>query len=201
MSVLNYMQQPALHPRLVAGVCCSRSHFQAHGLELGEVLEPGLAAELIGELRQLPLGPHLVTAPHARGFHWRCDVELPAVFAPQAFQALFRLQRFLDEDVPGLVGRILDQPLRSAQPGVIRLCSFRRGAWYEEEEGEGIRFVLALTGGVWPADWGGQLQWGGTSQALGWDRLLVLPEGIPMSISLLKRQVSTLFVSGELEPV
>jgi len=165
-----------------------------HHLE--PALPDGQAAELAAAAALLPLQPHAIQSPVAAGVCWRCDLALPAPGDLRAPRALAALRPLLEETIPALASRALGRTLRPARPGVGSFWALRKGAWYARAASEdvGVTALLELTGAAWPALWGGHLQSGAHTWALGWDRLSLLEARQPLSVSLLTRHVEATFL-------
>ncbi|MFT4978811.1 MAG: hypothetical protein ACI8S6_004721, partial [Myxococcota bacterium] len=116
-------------------------------------------------------------------------------------EAMFRLQRAVDEDIPALIGTALGRPLAPAHPGVISLWQLRKGSWYHDTPppDSPLRYLIELTGAQWPESWGGHAELGDDApRALRWDQLTILPSGCSLRFPVLRRHVSALLIVGTL---
>lgn len=166
------------------------------------VLPPGLAAELALLLRALPLSPE----PVAAGIAWVGSLQVPLTVDPQHPECLYRLIRFLDQDLTELVAAWLGRPFVRAEAGLIPVWTFRKGG-YLDAAGPlpGVEAWLGLTGTTWPDGWGGHLEIlneDGTLQACmppGADTL-DLVVGSLVQVPVVQRHVETLWIRTLLVP-
>lgn len=120
-----------------------------------DVLPAGLAAELTLLLRALPFEP----TPTGAGVAWTGALQVPTTLDPQHPECLYRLLHFLDHTLPQRAAAWLGHPLVRADAGLIPVWTFRKGG-YLDAAGPlpGVEAWLGLTGGSWPAAWGGHLE-------------------------------------------
>ncbi|MEZ4466189.1 MAG: hypothetical protein R3F43_17480 [bacterium] len=148
----------ALHPRLAGPPPAALADaFAREGhVRVDDALAPGLAAELALVLRGLPLGPERAPGSVA----WAGALGVPAGLDPQNPPCIHAAIRLLDQDLPAFVGALVGQPVARPDPGRLPLWFFRKGG-YADDEGPlvpgGIDVLIGLTGGHWPAAWGGHL--------------------------------------------
>lgn len=154
-------REPAIHPRL-------REPSQREALaatwsgqgvvRIEDALTSGLAAELVPFISSLP---HIAGASHdPRCVLWGSEFEMPDEIEPQYPLCLFALRRFLEVDLPALVGDVTGRRARRLEPGRARVWRLRRGCYLEPAEvsADDVTFVLGLNGPRWPKEWGGHIE-------------------------------------------
>lgn len=205
-----YFDVPAVHPRLSEPALVSalaETWRAGHGLVIGDVLEPGLGAELAVFLGRLPLAASFDA--DEQGIFWRCSVGMPAL-DPQYPGCLFRLVRFLDVDLPALASAITGRALAPGKPAWIDVQVFRKGSYVDAGKSRapasGVDFILDLTGVSWPAAWGGHMEHCDESgqvrdvRAPGSGTLHLLASA-RFQVPVVRRHVERLWVRGALAPL
>lgn len=155
-----FLRTPAMHPRLRSTPSSDwTTPLDSSGNVLvPDALESGLAAEAYLVLSRLPFGPET----NRQGTHvaWCGALAVPPTPDPQNPACLYRLLRFLDQDLPAWVGAGLGRSLRPLYPGQLMVWTFRKGGFADAVQPlapDGIDVFLSLTAQRWPADWGGHL--------------------------------------------
>ena len=127
-------------------------------VRIDDALPDGTAAELAAWLPRLPLG--LETEPAGAGVWWGCEVELPPVADPQTPACLVALVRFLTHDVPAHIAAHGGGAWTREKPSRFALRIWRKGSFVDDgplgAPGT-VHAIVGLTGGRWPAAWGGSL--------------------------------------------
>ena len=155
-----FLRTSAMHPRLRSTSepdWATTLEASGHAL-IPDALEPGLAAEADLVLSRLPLEPE--ANPTSSHVAWCGTLVVPPTPDPQNPACLYRLLRFLEQDLPAWVGDALGRPLRSLYPGRLMVWTFRKGAFADAVQPlapDGIDVFLSLSARRWPADWGGHL--------------------------------------------
>jgi hypothetical protein len=212
-----FLAASAMHPGLADDDHRARlaERFRAAGrVRIAPVLAPGLAAELAPLLVRMPL---LAQRDHREdAVWWRCAIQLPAAPDPQYPECMYRLTRFLDEDLPALASAVLGRRVVSAAPSWLDLRVVRKGSYVDGGDSfapaGGVDYLLGLTGAAWPAAWGGHLaldpavdddaadpRAGDDRGAVGWDTLVLFSRA-QWRIPLVARHVEGLFLRGMLAP-
>ena len=194
----SFLEHPAVHPRLLKPG--GEPWAAAASWVLEDVLCPGLPTEIYHNLWQMPLDARPFDDGDLRGMSWRCGFQLPPEPDPQHAESFYRLQRFLDQDLPELVGRGLGRKMVRSRPGLTELMVLRKGSFLEATApSEGHRgFLLSLSVGDWPVEWGGHLETRDAVRSPGWNRLHLFEGGL--RIPVLERHVEILSIHGWLEP-
>lgn len=155
-----FYEAPAIHPDLAdpARLATLADRWRRdRQLRIERALVPGLAAELATVAGRLPLSAAL----DERELSWRCLIETPRVPDPQTHECLHRLVRFVEIDLVDLVGAITGRSLRAVAPARLDVRALRKGSYRDpasaDDDAE-LAFVLGISAGSWPAEWGGHLE-------------------------------------------
>lgn len=197
-----------MHPRLRSASApdwASALEATGHAL-IPDALEPGLAAEADLVLSRLPFGPE--ANPQGTHVAWCGALMVPPTPDPQNPACLYRLLRFLDQDLPAWVGDALGQPLRPLYPGQLMVWTFRKGGFADAVlplAPDGIDVFLSVSAQRWPADWGGHLNilddagQRAASHAPGPGQLH-LTRGLRVQVPLVVRPVEAVWLRAALVP-
>ncbi len=159
-------------------------------LRFDDVLEPGIAAEIVAWIPRMPLGPTVDRAGHA--VWWSCDAELPSRPDPRLPGCFVRLVRFFDVDLPTLAGSITGRRLVPARPHHFSVRVWRKGSFADgpaETPPGSIEAIVGLTAGDWPDAWGGVLEVLDQRLSPGWNTLDLVGGSPPQQVTLLTHHV------------
>ncbi len=198
MNAFSFLEFPAIHPQILSSPLATWPK-ESKSMYLDEILCPGLPAELYHSLKELPVQPTYYDEGPAVGMSWRCSFQVPPKPDPQHAESLYRLHRFLDQDLPLMVRALTGQKLKSTEPGNIHLVILRKGSFLQLQ-GIGPThwgFLVSLTPGEWPISWGGQIICDEVVHSPGWNRLHLFQDDC--SLSVLHKHVEVLLVMGWLE--
>ena len=123
-------------------------------VRLDDALAPGLAAELAAGLNRLPFALTAVEGEVA----WSATLLVPEVRDPQLFEPLFRLRRFVVDELPALCLAITGRHLVASSPERITVVAHRKGSWTGgrvEVPARSVACTIGVAAGAWPAAWGG----------------------------------------------
>jgi len=174
-------------------------------MRLHGVLTPGLAAEAATAFDSIALTSRIFG--EQVDLSWSCDVGFLPTPHPERAPCLFRLDRFLQHDLPALVGDITGRSLVTGEAS-LHLWSMRKGSYVDQgaplARRGGIDAWLGLTGTPWPASWGGHPVWQSERGSLltfppAFDTLDLF-DGGSFTIPLVTRHVRTLTVRAFLNP-